>query len=56
MLALVENSDTTLSVMRMDIPNSEVSIAELEAMVDNHIRSDMFMQSVIINVIDIPKV
>lgn len=34
-LALVENSDTTLSVRRMDIPSSEVPIAELEAMVDN---------------------
>lgn len=34
-LALVENSDATLSVKRMDIPSSEVPIAELEAMVDN---------------------
>ena len=34
-LALVENSDATLSVKRMDIPSSEVFIAELGAMVDN---------------------
>ena len=34
-LTLVENSDATLSVRRMDIPSSEVPIAELEAMVDN---------------------
>ncbi len=32
-LTLVENSDATLSVRRMDIPSSEVPIAELEAMV-----------------------
>ena len=34
-LTLVENSDATLSVRRMDIPSSEVPIAELEAMVSS---------------------
>ena len=44
-LALVENSDTTLSVRRMDIPRSEVPIAELEAMVDNPNRTVYDMSS-----------
>ncbi len=44
-LALVENSDTTLSVRRMDIPSSEVPIAELEAMVDNPNRTIYDMSS-----------
>ena len=34
-LTLVENSDATLSVRKMDIPSSEVPIAELQAMVEN---------------------
>ena len=38
-LTLVENSDATLSVRRMDIPSSEVPIAELEATVKSE-RSD----------------
>lgn len=44
-LALVENSDTTLSVRRMDIPSSEVPIAKLEAMVDNPNRTVYDMSS-----------
>ena len=44
-LALVENSDATLSVRRMDIPNSEVPIAVLEAMVDNPNRTIYDMSS-----------
>lgn len=44
-LALVENSDTTLSVRRINIPSSEVPIAELEAMVDNPNRTDYDMSS-----------
>ena len=44
-LALVENSDTTLSVRRMEIPSSEVPIAELEAMVDNSNRTVYDMSS-----------
>lgn len=44
-LALVENSDATLSVKRMDIPSSEVPIAELEAMVDNPNRTVYDMSS-----------
>ena len=45
MLALVENSDTTLSVRRMDIPSFEVPIAELKAMVDNPNRTVYDMSS-----------
>ena len=44
-LALVENSGATLSVRRMDIPSSEVPIAELEAMVDNPNRTIYDMSS-----------
>lgn len=44
-LTLVENSDATLSVRRMDIPSSEVPIAELEAMVDNPNRTIYDMSS-----------
>ena len=44
-LALVGNSDTTLSVRRMDIPSSEVPIAKLEAMVDNPNRTVYDMSS-----------
>ena len=44
-LALVENSDATLSVRRMDIPSPEVPIAELEAMVDNPSRTVYDMSS-----------
>ena len=44
-LTLVENSDATLSVRRMDIPSSEVPIAELEAMVDNPNRTVYDMSS-----------
>ena len=44
-LALVENSDATLSVRRMDIPSSEVPIAKLEAMVDNPNRTVYDMSS-----------
>ena len=44
-LELVENSDTTLSVRRMDIPSSEVPIAKLEAMVDNPNRTVYDMSS-----------
>ena len=44
-LTLVENSDATLSVRRMDIPSSEVLIAELEAMVDNPNRTIYDMSS-----------
>ena len=38
-LTLVENSDATLSVRKMDIPSSEVPIAELQAMVENSNRT-----------------
>lgn len=44
-LTLVENKDTTLSVKKMDIPGSEVPIAELEAMVDNPNRTVYDMSS-----------
>ena len=44
-LTLVENSDATLSVRRMDIPSSEVPIAELEAKVDNPNRTIYGMSS-----------
>ena len=44
-LTLVENSDATLSVRRMDIPSSEVPFAELEAMVDNPNRTIYDMSS-----------
>ena len=44
-LTLVENSDATLSVRRMDIPSSEIPIAELEAMVDNPNRTVYDMSS-----------
>ena len=54
-LALVENSDTTLSVRRMDIPSSEVPIAELEAMVDNPNRTVYDMSSYFYSVFS-PKV
>lgn len=54
-LALVENSDATLSVKRMDIPSSEVPIAELEAMVDNPNRTVYDMSSYFYSVFS-PKV
>ena len=54
-LALVENSDATLSVRRMDIPNSEVPIAVLEAMVDNPNRTIYDMSSYFYSVFS-PKV
>lgn len=54
-LALVENSDATLSVNRMDIPSSEVPIAELEAMVDNPNRTVYDMSSYFYSVFS-PKV
>jgi hypothetical protein len=54
-LALVENSDTTLSVRRMDIPSSEVPIAELEAMVYNPNRTVYDMSSYFYSVFS-PKV
>ena len=44
-LTLVENSDATLSVRRIDISSSEVPIAELEAMVDNPNRTIYDMSS-----------
>lgn len=54
-LILVENSDATLSVRRMDIPSSEVPIAELEAMVDNPNRTIYDMSSYFYSVFS-PKV
>lgn len=54
-LALVENSDATLSVKRMDIPSYEVPIAELEAMVDNPNRTVYDMSSYFYSVFS-PKV
>ena len=54
-LALVENSDATLSVKRMDIPSSEVPIAELEAMVDKPNRTVYDMSSYFYSVFS-PKV
>lgn len=54
-LTLVENSDATLSVRRMDIPSSEVLIAELEAMVDNPNRTIYDMSSYFYSVFS-PKV
>ena len=54
-LALVENSDATPSVKRMDIPSSEVPIAELEAMVDNPNRTVYDMSSYFYSVFS-PKV
>lgn len=54
-LALVENSDATLSVKKMDIPSSEVPIAELEAMVDNPNRTVYDMSSYFYSVFS-PKV
>lgn len=53
-LALVENSDTTLSVRRMDIPSSEVPIAELEAMVDNPNRTVYDMWTTSLHLLIIP--
>lgn len=44
-LTLVENSDATLSVRKMDIPSSEVPIAELQAMVENSNRTVYDMSS-----------
>ena len=44
-LTLVENRDATLSVKRMDIPSSEVPIAELEAMAENPNRTVYDMSS-----------
>lgn len=54
-LALVENSDATLSVRRMDIPSSEVPIAELEAMVDNPNRTVYDMSALINEILSMNK-
>ena len=50
-ITLVENCDSTLSVRRMDIPGSEVFIAELEAMVENPNRTIYDMSSYLYSVI-----
>jgi hypothetical protein len=54
-LALVENSDATLSVRRIDRPSSELPITELEAMVDNPNRTIYDMSSYFYSVFS-PKV